>query len=139
MTCYCLIHAHIYQCIMEEEKINILFYSILFYSTCVGSTTTAPPAARKRRRRLIRRRGRRGEGAVGSRRDRYSRHSAASLAGIRGSGPRPHLRPRFVSSVGDPDPEPDPDPPVFGPYGFISHRDGSGSFPFPIKVLSGPI
>jgi hypothetical protein len=31
MTCYCLIHAHIYQCIMEEEKINILFYSILFY------------------------------------------------------------------------------------------------------------
>jgi hypothetical protein len=38
------------------------------------------------------------------------------------------------TSVGDPDPH------VFGPpgSGFICRRSGSGSFPFLIKVLSGP-
>ncbi len=72
---------------------------ITYRYLCVGSTTTAPPAARKRRP-LVRRRGMRvGEGAVvGSRRGRCFRHSAASWAGIRGSGPRPLRRPRFVSS-----------------------------------------
>jgi hypothetical protein len=41
---------------------------------------------------------------------------------------------RKFSSVGDPDPQ---DPPVFGLRGFVSQRDGSGSFRFLIQVLSG--
>jgi hypothetical protein len=37
-----------------------------------------------------------------------------------------------LRSVGDPD----PDPHVFGPFGYVSQRYGSGSFPLLIKVLS---